>query len=720
MTPEEIKTKLHGELGKWAAYCYDANLVRYFTEAYKTIVDHTVDRTIELIDSPKPDPEPEPPKPVEGYRVGCTESEETPDHPEIRLANLAHRARNPRVDSITVKSAGTLGFPAGRYIVRAGSTTMAELELRGPEDALTYRGQRPENFSLRYEGHSSLFNPGFIENLSRFDVWRPLHLVGLTNKSQIENWEDRPQPGAAPGVYWEHGWPWEYAFYAAYDTDVIPWLTLPTYATDTYFEHFGELIGDRRCILEFSNECSWNYHSQQFTHEEYGKRAAEVYRVIGDRPNVEFVLSGQAGSPNMIRKALDGYDKASGPDLAIVSCSAYFNPNRLPDTSLYRFYSNGNDSLVFAACRDRIDELVPKWQEHAEIAKDLGCRFDAYECGQHLAAKPADRSDEDFIAWIDRICSDPRMGEVYGYLRDQMSVAGFTGANYHMRLARATRFGNWGHMRSADDTQSVRNVAVDLHIAETRPTDPTPEPPTPKPPTERGLVFQWSSDAIRTFSTVSGHAWSPDAIIIPWDLSAGINELEQGIVPIQNALTVCVEAKRVGLGSRESDKVGPCHILSFLSEPTPAYWEVHCDVGEPQWRAVRCRQGGIHNGSTSASNGLSKFTEGRWHHLTFIFSADGTKHYPNLLPVIDNNVPSRGGPPVIQSKVSGNPPQQDIRYGPGSLNWQYLAIGLGVPHSRTMTTLHIRNLRIYDYAMTLDQAAEVSESLGYFYGGANQ
>ncbi|MEM9354640.1 MAG: hypothetical protein AAGB04_00370 [Pseudomonadota bacterium] len=695
--------------------------------------------------------------PARAEIVGVNEAANVPQHPEYRLKNITQRARGWKNDQLGLTAASTITLPDDSEValppIAAPLVTPDSAKYRFNDKAgvILRDPSEPSDATLvdAEAEHVGPFRQAFIDDLSRFGVWRTMDLSKTNGNTQAE-WGDRPTLDGPAGQWFELGWPWELQIEAANLAEVDLWICVPHMATDDYVTQLGKLFAenldsDRTVYVEFTNEAPWNTGpafiqspwiianlaggNKPDANRAYGKRAAEVWQLFADSAGdvrLKRVLSGQAGAVRVIREALEGVEDVGGkPD--VISCAAYFNPdkdvNQPKVRVLYDHYDEfGEDAdKAFELMRQSIRDRSEWWRNHAAVADSLGLPLIAYEGGQHIAAAGQHRSNTEYVAWLQSLQRDPRIQDIYKVLRETWRDAGGDGLLYFQRLAGpAPPFGSWGHRDFAGD-DSPKNQAVDEHIAES--SDVVEPEPTP----DDKVIFKLVDGGLGNATDWIGRKASRYT-----KETAKTIEL---VEPIRPPFTIAAQVARVGIRDgfhTNGDKwFGMASVVRLWSTEHGGFMTLdHCEPTKPagRSRAVEYRWNadgslkrradgkldivGLQNGSSPANDRvdivhlLTNNERGRWHHIYGVYNPDDFRPYEsdvdNLWCWIDDNDRS------IQGKDTDPVMNREFNR---------ITIGAGDPGSNCK--LYVREVLVTQEVGTVEKSQARARSLGLTFDGGD-
>lgn len=661
--------------------------------------------------------------------IGINEAMHVPQHPEVRLANLALRGRQWNGGRMNLFAGAGEVYPLGEYMLRWKGDGLVTLNASlpgghtgGNEDVYTVSGYSSAGLFLGRSGdvhdielyhlgtpYVFQFTKSFIDQLSQFSIWRPMDLTKTNGSKQVE-WADRPLPTDEAPVWFEKGWPWETIIDAANVAGVNPWICIPHAASDDYVRQLGELFAARlrpelRLYVEYTNE-HWNtggaFDQSRWISENlatdgsrlsrsfaYGKRAAEVWNIFeATGADSLRVLAGQATASNIIEHALEGAATVDGWGPDVISIAAYFNPGK---EELYNSYlANGRNlskEETLELCNQSTAKRSFLWERHAEIAEREHADLIAYEGGQHIVAAFGDeKKDKEYVAWLAEVNRDPEVIEpAYQYLVREWEGAGGKGLCYFQRLAGPTEFGSWGHQEFAGDTDNPKWRAVMDHIKHSD----TDEEPAPEPDDEMELIFEWLSE--KEFDGTNPEVF----------------ELDPAVTRGEFPLVIEYEFIRHTLNNEPDEPIGMCEAVR-LDKNNPKVSRrvsIHCDVGEPKWKAVRTRHVDrdtpptqfIQNGSTPANTDQDdpvEFEVGRRHLAQHVFDSYGDKK--NLFAYIDDNGRS----------IQAEEPRHDVDAG-------FTRLVIGAASNSDLLT--VANVRVYRGYRTVADTVRRANQLGFFF-----
>jgi len=316
------------------------------------------------------------------------------------------------------------------------------------------------------------FRPGFLE------TWRPLNTFRFmdwmkTNNSEIENWEDRPEPTDA--TYTTRGVPLEVMIDLCNRQLVNPWFCMPHKATDAFVRSFASMVRDRldptlHVYVEYSNEL-WNgmfaqskYAGERGTDLGFAEKPWEAgwrytaYRsvqifeiweeVFGSRERLVRVLATQSSNPFVSKRILEFREAYRHADALAVAPYMAMNVRRDPEK---KALLHADDVATWDV--DRVltyveDVALAKSSRHmkaqAQVASDCGLRLIAYEGGQHLVGVGGGENNKTMTALFHEANRHPKMGALYAEYLETWRAAGGDLFCAFSSIGIWSKWGSWG------------------------------------------------------------------------------------------------------------------------------------------------------------------------------------------------------------------------------------------------------------------------------------
>ena len=303
----------------------------------------------------------------------------------------------------------------------------------GPDDAVTVEhlvgepnrvkvglGSGVSNLWIAYanEANEGFFRQPFLKALMPFDTLRMLEWTSA-NTSTVQNWADRPTLNDGWG-FGRNGVPPEVIAELANQTGKNLWLPIPATSTVDYQTELASFLAnqldpDVHLLIEYGNEV-WNPDfPNNSTAADYKAKSEQLFDIfenaMGD-DRVTSVQGGQAVSPGWIQEA-------KSPDMEAMAIGAYARIEPPQMDLIYNLWQFDQpvDWLVFSLLETSVHVRRPFWQEHANMAEDLGVPLMAYEAGVNLTAGHLS-GDAEFEEWLSSLHDDPRMGDVFRLIGD--------------------------------------------------------------------------------------------------------------------------------------------------------------------------------------------------------------------------------------------------------------------------------------------------------------
>ena len=345
-------------------------------------------------------------------------------------------------------------------------------------------------FEDNYE--EQVFHPLFLERLQPFTIIRYMGLMD-TNYSKIVTWEDRTKPTTYTQARVGYGIAPEYIPQLANKTQTDVWITIPHQADDNYIRELAKLLKqeldpNKKIYLEYSNEL-WNSQFEQtrWLNESGCENPDTLVPLLPNNdPGIvgcDDFLSGVNFHVHKLARIAEIFDEVfqdSFDDRIIVvaasqAVNSYLSEQLLQGFSNTKLNPKGYKPSALAVApyfnvqghvkiepNITVDELLDRAQEHIEtgvlnnaltqkqIADQYNVALIAYEGGQHLLPKPAQRQTALTQTMIDAN-RHPRMGDLYRqYYRtwfDQVKGGVFVDLGY---VATPGQYGSWGVLEFQD------------------------------------------------------------------------------------------------------------------------------------------------------------------------------------------------------------------------------------------------------------------------------
>lgn len=351
-------------------------------------------------------------------------------------------------------------------------------------------------FEDNYE--QQIFHPLFLERLQPFAVLRFMNLMEANNNKLI-TWEDRTKTDTYTQARRGYGMAPEYIPQLANRTEADIWINMPHQADDNYIRELAtllkqELNPDKKIYVEYSNEV-WNAQFQQtqwlyqvgcenpdtFVKDESNQaqtipgcnhflssinfhvqrlaRIAEIFAEVFQEnfeDRIIIVAASQGVNPYLSEQILERF---SNPKLNPQG----YKPAALAVAPYFGFRADRKEQVNENIT---VDELLDLAQEHIEtkvlefalqhkqIADKYNVALIAYEGGQHLVPRPAQRETPLTQTMIEAN-RHPRMGDLYReYLKNWFdTVGGGAFANFS-NVGTPSHFGSWGVLEYQDQAIS--------------------------------------------------------------------------------------------------------------------------------------------------------------------------------------------------------------------------------------------------------------------------
>jgi hypothetical protein len=351
---------------------------------------------------------------------------------------------------------------------------------------------------------TEIFNPVFIDKISKFKVLRFMDWMHTNNSEQGE-WADRPQITDATYAAGK-GVPLEIMIALANRMGAHPWFNMPHQATDEYMTNFARQV--KTCLdprlkvyVEFSNEVwNWQFKQSHYALEQgkarwgqnkgdaymqwYGMRTAQMSdiwkRVFADQPDrVVSVISSQTAWRGLENSSLDcslwmseGNQPCYQHGIDVFAITGYFSGGLNQDSTVNTVTSwlsepDGGFSKALTQIRqggviedegddDTLIGNADTFQYHRQVAQARGLRLVAYEGGQHLVRPDNDRLTEFFINLNRR----PEMYDIYMQLLQTWKAQGGTLFMHFSDIIRPSKWGSWGALEYVDQNSSPKYDAL--------------------------------------------------------------------------------------------------------------------------------------------------------------------------------------------------------------------------------------------------------------------
>ncbi|WP_210528112.1 hypothetical protein [Rubellimicrobium arenae] len=355
-----------------------------------------------------------------------------------------------------------------------------------------------------------IFNPAFIEKIENFRVLRFMDWMN-TNNSELQSWADTTPIGAASQASYEHGGGASVDMMVALANQVgaDPWFTIPHQADDDYIRHLATYVRDHLdpglvARFEYSNEVwNWGFAQASWVQQKaveawgeeaeggwmqwYGMRAAEMARIVADVFGEEAgtralnVFSTQFGWLGLEAYALDapayvaqGGTPPRDAPFHVYAVAPYFggtigSEDMIDQVADWTSEAEGGiqealDYVADGPAPDSIVNLPSSIAHHAEVARSLGWRLEAYEGGQHivdLAGLFGGEEDLDRTHFLVTLANRPEMGDLYRRYLETWRNAGGTLMAQFSDFGVPSRYGSWGLWESAFAGDNPRSLAVE-------------------------------------------------------------------------------------------------------------------------------------------------------------------------------------------------------------------------------------------------------------------
>lgn len=360
----------------------------------------------------------------------------------------------------------------------------------------------PSQYETTYQ--SQIFNPEFLEKISKFQALRFMNWIN-TNNSDQDEWSKRSKIDDASYTYGK-GVPIEIMVELANRLEIDPWFNIPHKATDEYIGNFAQIVKDKlnpklKAYVEFSNEV-WNpqFEQQQYALEQgkarwgqdkedaymhwYGMRTAQMcdiwQNVFGEKKHrAACVVSTNTAWKGLENAALEcsywvkeGNKPCYQHDIDVYAVSGYFGGSLgSPDnSSKVESWLNEPDGGFNKAFKELAHSLTETYQDfiyHGNVAKQKGLQLVVYEGGQHIVGRQGVENNEKLTNFFIEINRRPEMYDLYTQLLNNWQQArGALFMNYR-NIGRPSKWGSFGALEHVEQDSSPKYDALIDFIEQT-------------------------------------------------------------------------------------------------------------------------------------------------------------------------------------------------------------------------------------------------------------
>jgi hypothetical protein len=361
-----------------------------------------------------------------------------------------------------------------------------------------------EDESLYQKGE--IFNQEFIKKIYKFRSLRFMDWMG-TNHSQQKEWKNRPKPDIAS--YNIKGVPLEVMVALSNQVKADPWFNMPHLATDEYMRNFAKSIKQSldpnlNVYVEFSNEVwNWQFKQTHYALEEgqkrwgqdkkdafrqwYGMRTAQMCDIWKDvfaaqKDRVTCVIATQVGwkgSENDILECpywvAEGNKACYQHGIGAYAITGYFgaslgDPENTTQVESWLQDTDGGfdkafqhlktGTLLEEGGKDSLPQVKEWFLYHAQVAQEKGLKLMAYEGGQHIVGIKDVVNNEKLTNFFIELNRNPRMHELYTQLFKDWKEVGGTMFMHFVDVAKPTKWGSWGALEYADQSESPKYNAL--------------------------------------------------------------------------------------------------------------------------------------------------------------------------------------------------------------------------------------------------------------------
>jgi hypothetical protein len=347
-----------------------------------------------------------------------------------------------------------------------------------------------------------IFNPKFLAKIKQFKALRFMDWMG-TNNSEQKEWRNRPTVNKASYAY-GGGVPVEIMVELTNRLQVDPWFNMPHQATDEYLTNFARLVKETvepnlTIYVEYSNEV-WNPQFKQFhwvrdngpvpggttSFQPYGVRTAQMCdiwkSVFGEESHrVKCVMGTQTANPWVAGQVLncDRWSEAPCYEHGIdaLAITGYFSgelgkPEHeqkimawLNDPTIDEFaiaMTQLKDGSVLATEGDNTNDLLDRFNQYSEMAREKGLELVVYEGGSHVVGRGKVVNNQKITDFFIELHRRP---EFYDRYMEMLNAWKNTEGNrtvfmHFSDIGRPSKWGSWGALEYVDQESSPRYDAL--------------------------------------------------------------------------------------------------------------------------------------------------------------------------------------------------------------------------------------------------------------------
>jgi len=315
------------------------------------------------------------------------------------------------------------------------------------------------------------WNPAFLERWKGFACLRFMDFM-KTNGSEIQTWDDRPQPEDA--TWSTRGVPLEMMCDLANRIGCDPWFCMPHAADDSYVRQFAKqvrelLAPERHVYIEYSNEV-WN---SMFASNKYAKqqgqqlglsdkpdqagwfytahRSVQIFRIweeeFAGRERLVRVIASQAAVPNISQQILSFQNAYRSADVLAIAPYISWTVRKDEADGVVEL---GVDGILNDVVSVRLPKAIERMQAQKAVAQQAGLRLVAYEAGQHLVGIFGAENNEQLTEVFRQANRDPRIGDIYRRYYDAWEANGGELMCAFNSVEEWSKWGSWGLLEYAD------------------------------------------------------------------------------------------------------------------------------------------------------------------------------------------------------------------------------------------------------------------------------
>ncbi|MBR8828705.1 MAG: cellulose-binding protein [Gomphosphaeria aponina SAG 52.96 = DSM 107014] len=363
-----------------------------------------------------------------------------------------------------------------------------------------------EQYETTYQ--AEIFNPVFLEKISKYSALRFMDWMGTNNSEQGE-WSKRPKIEQASYAYGGKA-PREIMVALANRLKADPWFNMPHKATDEYLTNFAQTVKDSldpslTIYVEYSNEV-WNPQFEQFhwvrdngaipggktPYQSYGVRTAQMCDiwkgVFGTQSNrVKCVMGTQTSNPWVADQVLNCDQWQAAPcyqhGIDVLAITGYFsgmlgkpeNEKTLEswlDSAYIDEFAKALTQLkngsVFQLKDNRdVQSLVQRFNDYSTMAKEKGLNLVVYEGGSHVVGLENVVNNERITQFFTELHRRP---EFYHLYREMLAAwqdpEGVRTLFMHFTdIGSSSKWGSWGALENVYQESSPRYDALMDFIA---------------------------------------------------------------------------------------------------------------------------------------------------------------------------------------------------------------------------------------------------------------